>query len=206
MNVTGDLLFTPGFFNNKKWITFSNNTEGRIYGYDESTSNRALYAGQVNVSQNLIFRKVIRAGIRQNQAYSRTIELANQQLIHDIDKTVLDQYIAVFQTEQQMHYLKGIIDKIHERVNVVEQLVKKGLMAESDYLMLNMSLTDEENNYQQLHIQLLNNISQLNLTCNLQDTTLYTFEKTDLVLSTPLQTYQYQQRFVSDSAYIAAQR
>ena len=181
-------------------------TEAYRVLYDESTSNRALYAGQVNVSQNLIFRKVIRAGIRQNQAYSRTIELANQQLIHDIDKTVLDQYIAVFQTEQQMHYLKGIIDKIHERVNVVEQLVKKGLMAESDYLMLNMSLTDEENNYQQLHIQLLNNISQLNLTCNLQDTTLYTFEKTDLVLSTPLQTYQYQQRFVSDSAYIAAQR
>ena len=94
ISLSGDLLFTPGFADRGKFITFSSNYESNPkWGYDGSSTNRTLYAGQVNVSRNLFNKKMIYALTGQNNAYSKTIDLSNRQLIHDIDKTISDQFI-----------------------------------------------------------------------------------------------------------------
>ncbi len=202
ISLTGDLMFTPALLRNGKVISFANSYEDNGLGYDAALSNRTLYAGQLNLTQNIFNRKIVQTAISQNNTYNETVELANKQLKHDIDKNVSDQYIGIYQTQQQMNYVQQIIRKINERKNIVEQLVKKGVMAESDFLMLGMTLMEEENGYELLRIQLISQLGQLQLLCNMKDTTIYEFEKPDLVLSSPVHEFQYQQKYVTDSSYI----
>lgn len=206
VSLTGDLMFTPALFRNGKVISLATIYEDEGLGYDLFLSNRTLYAGQFNIAQNVLNRKIIRSGISQNMTYNRSVDLANQQLIHDIDKSVSDQYIAVYQTQQQMAYARNIMQKLSDRKNLVEQLVKKGVMAESDFLLLGISLKEEENGYEQLRIQLINGFGQLHMLCNVQDTTMYEFEKPDLSLTLPSKEYQFQQKYETDSLYAVWQQ
>ncbi len=202
VNFTSDVMFTPLFFNNGKAISFSDPVNNSVVGYDAAVSSRTVYTAQFNVAKNLLNKKIINAGLEQNYALHETYELTNRQLLHDIDKNVSDQYINIYLVQMQLDYLQSIILKIQERKNVVEQLVKKGLMAESDFLQLRILQKTEENNAELLRIQLIEGFGRLNLACNIKDTLLYTFIKPDLSLTLPVKEFHLQQKFLSDSTNI----
>jgi hypothetical protein len=94
--LSGDILLTPTFFSDNKFISFKNNYEAKSYGYDIFLTNRALYVGQVNVSKNLLGRPYVKANDKRTENLIQGIELDNLQIKHELDKNVIEQYIAVY--------------------------------------------------------------------------------------------------------------
>jgi len=204
VNFTSDIMLAPFLFNSNKIASITNTPDSKAFGYDVGLSNGALYAGQFNASKNLLGKKVIETTQQQNIALNNSLDIANQFLLHDIDKMVSDQYIGIYQIQQQILYSNQIKEKIKERKNVVEQLVKKGLMSETDFLLLRISLTNEENNEELLHTQLIRGFGQLNSLCSIQDTSVFVLQKPDVSISPTLAHFQLDQKYVTDSLNIAA--
>jgi len=72
-------------------------------------------------------------------------------------------------------------------------------MAESDFMLINLLIKEEENTHELFKNQLVTGIGQLNLTCNVIDTTIYTFQPPVLSIQPIADKFQFQQKFQLDS-------
>jgi uncharacterized coiled-coil DUF342 family protein len=69
--------------------------------------------------------------------------------IHEIDKSVTDQYILVYQIQQIRHHLQNISLSIQDRKKIVEALDTKGNFAQSEYQLLDIESSIRDNDYLQ---------------------------------------------------------
>lgn len=196
---SNDLMFTPTFLEDGKPISFVNSFRSDGFGYDAALSIRTLYAAQMNISKNILGKRARKLYTNQFQVSNRSVEQSKLQVIHDLEKTVTDQYIEIYQTRLQIDYLNTVIQMTQDRIRMAESLTQKGLMSASDLLLLQITLKEHMNTLELFQIQLVNGFGQLHMTCNLQDTMVYDVNKPDLQLSLPKQEFQFQQRYVNDS-------
>lgn len=196
---SNDLMFTPTFFEDGKPISFINSFRSDGFGYDAALSIRTLYAAQMNISKNILGWKSRKLYTNQFQISNRSVEQSKLQVIHDLEKTITDQYIDLYQTQLQIAYLNNVIRMTQDRIRMVESLTQQGLMSASDLLLLQITLKEHLNTMELFHIQLVNGFGQLHMTCNVQDTSVYEVIKPELSLSVPKKEFQFQQRYVNDS-------
>ena len=199
VNFTSDYLFAPFFFNNKKIIAITNAPDAKAIGYDAGITNGGIYSAQWNVSKNFFIEKTIQTLYNQNFAATKSLDLATLQALHDIDKNVADQYVNVYQAQQQIVSLNKITDIINERNRVVEQLVKKGLLPESDFLLMKIELKNQETSIEAQRLQISNAFAQLNTAVNSQDTTIFTLDMPNIVRNPLDQAYNFEKRYAADS-------
>lgn len=202
INFTSNVLFSPTFLDGRKILSFSSDyTTQPLFGYDRSAAGYTFYASQVVITQSLLTKKAVHANIAPNVVLEQSLDLSNQQLIHEINKNVSDQYILIYQIQQEIKFTQSVIEKVNERLNVVKELVKKGILAESDFLQLKMAALEQTNFIEQLKAQEISIFGQLNLLCNIDDSVLYNLEKPNISLSVPVKEFQLVQKYKSDSTY-----
>ena len=206
VNFTSDYLFAPFFFSNKKIVAITNSPDANAIGYDAGITNGGIYSAQWNVSKNFFNEKTTQTLYNQNFAATKSLDLATLQALHDIDKNVADQYVNAYQAQQQIISLNKITDIINERNRVVEQLVKKGLLPESDFLLLKIELKNQEASIEAQRLQISNAFAQLNTAVNSQDTTTFTLEMPNIVLNPLAQAYNFEKRYAVDSLNFALQQ
>lgn len=205
VNITGDFLFAPYFFNNGHFISITPNPETNAYGYDVGLSNGGLYAAQINASLPLFTNKLIGIYGRQASIQNQVLDNNNQRLRHELDKIVADQYVDAYQWQEQISYEKNILSMVEDRKEIIEALVQKGLLEQNEYLLLDIEIKQRQYDIQQMKIFLSAAFQQLNSTCAILDTTIYTLTSPDLSQGTPLPSYNYQIQFQLDSAKIKAE-
>ena len=203
---TADFLFAPFFFSHKKIVAITNSPDANAIGYDAGITNGGIYSAQWNISKNFFNQKTIQTLYNQNFSVNISIDLATLQALHDIDKNVADQYVNVYQAQQQIISLNKITDIINERNRVVEQLVKKGLLPESDFLLLKIELKNQEASIEAQRLQITTAFAQLNNASNLRDTIIYTLDMPNIVQNPLTQTYTYEARYAADSLNFVMQQ
>ena len=206
VNITADYLFAPFFFNNWQFISITQNPEKNAFGYDVGLSNGGLYATQLNASFPLFTGGIIKTYQKQNQIQNQLLQNSNSQLLHNLDKNISDQYIAVYQLQQQESYQQKLIALVQDRQMIVEALVLKGLMQQSDYLLLEIELNQRQYDVQQLKINLAAAFNLLNNFCGISDTTLFGLTAPTILQSQPSQQFNYKRKFELDSTNISAQQ
>jgi hypothetical protein len=204
VGVTGDYLFAPYFADNKKIISITDNPDEKAYGYDPALSNGGLYAILLNASFPLFkegFAKTI-----NNQNFIQNQWLQNQlyQQIHDIDKSITDQYIQAYQLQQMLQHLRVITDGIIDRKKIVEALVQKAIMQQSDFQLIEIEISIRENDYLQQRVSLTDAFMQLNNLCGIEDTMIYELDPPLLQLSPPVDQYSFLEKYKLDSLSIRA--
>ena len=142
----------------------------------------------------------------QNLATNKSIDLATFQALHDIDKIVVDQYVTVFQAQQQIKTYNKITVIINERQTIIEQLVKKGLLPVSDFLLLKIELKNQESSIEAQRLQVLAAFAQLNTAAGLSDTTVYELDTPRIVLNPLMGDFNYQKRYLADSLNFSLQQ
>ncbi|MEO5944859.1 MAG: TolC family protein [Ferruginibacter sp.] len=206
VSVTGDYLFAPFFNDNGKPISITNNPSAKAYGYDVGITNGGLYAGQLNVAVNILNKATINNLYAQNKAQADLAVNTSLQTKYDAEKAIVDQYIISYQFLQQTYYLQQIIDMLRDRKPLVEALVKKGLLQQNDFLLLDIQLLNAENDLKQMHYAYTNGIELLKNLALINDTATYTLQKPDIfVKPTPEKRY-YLQKFALDSLNLVAQQ
>ena len=204
VNLTSDYLFAPYFNNTGNLI--SANPDSKAFGYDVSQTNGGMYASQLNVSVPLLNTGIVKTLNHQNAVQYQLLQNNNKQLIHDLDKSVCDYYIAAFQLQQQQLYLNKIIVLVNDRKKVVEALIEKALMQQTDYLLLEIEINTRQNELQQQQIALSSAFYQLNNSCGINDTIMYELAAPALNKTLPVKQLQYKEKFKLDSLNIITQQ
>ena len=187
-------------------MAITNSPDANAIGYDAGITNGGIYSAQWNISKNFFNQKTIQTLYNQNFSVNISIDLATLQAFHDIDKNVADQYVNVYQAQQQIISLNKITDIINERNRVVEQLVKKGLLPESDFLLLKIELKNQEASIEAQRLQITTAFAQLTNASNLRDTMIYTLDMPNIVQNPLAQTYNYEARYAADSLNFVMQQ
>ncbi len=206
VNLTAGYLFAPFLFNNRRFISITQNPERNAYGYDVSLSNGGLYSAQVGAAIPLLAGGIMNTYLRQNSLQVDLLVNKNDRLLHELDYNIAIQYITIYQIQQFILFQQNIISLVEDRKSVEELLVQKGLLPQSEYLLLEIEMKQRRVDIQQLKINLANAFGQLNSICAVSDTTVYTVAEPS-ISETPLQDhYQFQKKYQLDSTSISVQQ
>jgi outer membrane protein TolC len=206
VNFTADYLFAPFFFNNGKLVSITSNPSNKAIGYDIALTDGGLYAAQVSVTKSLFNRKSINALLTESQTENQSLQLNQTQLQHDLEKSVNEQYITVYQIQMQKEYLVKTINMLADRLLIMDALVKKNLTKQSDYLALEVELTTKLFELKQLHSSSISAISQLNSLCGISDTTVYSLAIPKIEQSIPVTKFLFEDKYLNDSLTIIAKQ
>jgi outer membrane protein TolC len=206
INISSDYLFAPFFFNRDRFISITQNPERTAYGYDVALSNGGLYAAQINASVPLFTARLTNTYLRQNSIQNDLLGFKSRALMHELDKQVTEQYVAVYKLQQQIIYQQNIFSIVDSRRKIAEQLVQKGLMQQNDFLLLDIEIKQLQYDVQQLRVNISDALSVLNNTCLVSDTAIPQFEEPQISKSPVKSQFNYQAKFVLDSTAIAAQQ
>jgi len=206
VNFTSDYLFVPYFGSYGHFISITPNPSADAFGYDAALTNGGLYATQLNVALPLFNKKIVNSLQAQNSAQAEINSTVKAQLEHDLRKAVTDQYIQVYQFQQQEEYLSQIVDEVKERKITVEALVKRGLLQQSDYLLLEIEQNGHENDLAQAHIAEVNAYMTLKNLAIVTDTGLAKLQEPNLEIQTAPKSYYFREKYRLDSLSLIAQQ
>ncbi len=169
--------------NNKTRIDLNSQTGSSDYiGLDLGSTNGGNYQALFTVMQPIWasnrFKPLAEQILAGNKINENNIELTS----HDIEKSVVDQYIYCLLDLKQADFVSSIIKLIDEQRDIVLKLAAATLAKESDVMLLNIerqkqviNLTAFQNNYR-LHFL------DLNVLCGINDTTVQTIAPLDSTL------------------------
>jgi outer membrane protein TolC len=205
VSFTSDYVFAPYFNNNGKPISITTNPSANAFGYDVSQTNGGTYATQLNVSLQLLNRHLVNTLQEQNKNDAALNANSRLQLEHDLRKAITDQYIQVYQLQQQEDYLEKIVEEVKGRKTTVEALVKRGLLQQSDYLLLEIEQDTRENELSQARITEVDAYSALKNLAIVSDTGKVKVTPPVISIANTPATYFYKEKFKLDSLSIVAQ-
>ena len=161
VNATSEVLVAPFFDSNGKAIEITTTPSTNAYGYDAGITNGGLYSAQINITKNLFNRTITDNLLLQNQLQNNTITLNSEDFRNNLVKNITDSYIAIYQLQLQEDFIKNTILDFDNRLKVVELLVRKGILLQSDYLLLQLDIESKNIERQQVENSLKTSISAL---------------------------------------------
>ena len=204
VNATSEVLVAPYFNNNGKVIDVTTTPSANAFGYDVGITNGGLYSAQINVTKNLFNKIVTDNLIFQNKISNNTISLSSEEITHNIIKNITDAYILAYQLQLQENFTKEILKDLEKRLQVIELLVKRAVLMESDYLLLQLDIEGKKLELQQIQNNLKTSINQLYSLSGMPIGTIETLEIPNFNnVSKPSQ-YFYQKKIENDSLQIVA--
>jgi outer membrane protein TolC len=206
VNFTTDYTFAPFFADNGRAISITPNPAPDAFGYDAALTNGGLYATQLNVAMPLLNKKTVSALQSQNSNLAAVNASTKKQLEHDLRKSITDQYIQVYQTQQQEEYLELVIKQIKERKATVEALVKRGLLQQSDYLLLEIEQNGRETDLSAARIAEVIAYGALKNSAVVSDTALAKLKEPIITLQANPNTFYFKDKFKLDSLTLSIQQ
>ncbi len=204
VSASSEVLVAPYFNSNGRFLDVTTNPSINAIGYDVGITNGGLYSAQVNITKNIFNKTIVENLLFQNRLANGSLALGREELARNLVKNVADLYVFTYQVQLQKQFTLGVIADLEQRLLVMELLVKRGILAESDYLALLTDIGNRRLELDQLEINYQNLYTQLG---NLSGVPLRDFD----ALSEPLiemapkrDTLLFERRFVLDSLQVVA--
>lgn len=204
VNATSEVLFAPFFNNNGNAIDVTSTPSPNAIGYDVGITNGGLYSAQINVTKNLFNQAITDNLLFQNKIQNNAVALSSEELTHNLIKNMTDAYIVAYQLQLQEDYTKQILKDLENRLQVVELLVKRAVLMESDYLLLQLDIDSKKLELQQIQNSLKVAINQL---YSLSGMPLGNIESLDVPSFKSIENQNilfYQKKFENDSLQLVA--
>ena len=177
INFTANYLFVP-YFNNDKIVTA--NPGPNAIGYDASVTNGGLYSAQVNVTKNIFNGGVIDTYNNQTDLQIKSNELNYELTKHNLEKDVIDQYINCWQAQELYILSVSTADTLKQQLGITKNLMTKGLVKQSDYLLLKIEFETQQLSSLQALASLKSSIYQLNVLAGIQDSAIVALDTVKL--------------------------
>lgn len=156
--LSGDIFYPP---------LLPNKNDPKAVGYDAAITDGGLISALVNVHQPVFNKEIVKT--LNNQA-KVTGELGADQARtaqHLLEKEVIDQYIASYQSWSQIAFMKDLTHQMTQQKVLIEALAGQGIYKKSDILLIDIEIlrqTSDINNLQAIYNQ---NIYSLNEICGI---------------------------------------
>jgi outer membrane protein TolC len=177
VNLTANYLFVP-YLNNDKIVTTT--PDPSSIGYDASVTNGGLYSAQVNVTKNIFNGGIIDAYYNQADLQIKSNEFNYELTKHNLEKDVIDQFINCWQAQEFYRLSGSTADTLEQQLKITENLMMKGLVKQSDYLLLKIEIENQKLAALQAFNSLKSNIYQLNVLAGIRDSSIVQLNKITL--------------------------
>jgi outer membrane protein TolC len=204
LSLTANYTFVPYFNNGGKLI--SSNPQPDAIGYDVAITDGGLYSALFNAEKNIFNGSVIDALNRQVTIKDESSKNNVNLISHDIEKQVTDQYFKSFLSLKMIRLEEEVLSLLGEEEKVLKALTEKGLLKESDYLLLQVEIQNQTNGLNSAKSQYTSDMNQLYNTCGI---TGFDGEKIDSVfipLVSPKNITAYKHKFALDSLTLINQQ
>jgi len=204
INTTSEILVAPYFNNDGQFIAITTTPSSNAYGYDVGITNGGLYSTQLNITKNLLNQSATNNLLFQNKVNNNAIRLSSKEITHNLVKNIADAYIIAYQLQLQREFTQQILKDLENRLKVVELLVKKGILMESDYLLLQLDIEGKKLELFQLENNYRTAVNQLFSLSGIPAEEIFHLEEPIFeTIKTP-QSFFFKQKFENDSLQLVA--
>lgn len=205
VNATSEILIAPFFNNGGRAIDLTSTPNSNAFGYDINVTNGGLYSGQLNVFKKLFNKNQTDNLIFQNNIQNKTIALSSDQISHNLDKNITDAYIMTYLLQLQQDFTLGFLKDMEKKLQVLELLVKRSILMESDYLILQSDIEGKKLELLIIQNSLQLSINQLCGICNIPVGSINQLEVPVLVSDSTSQSgFFFERKFENDSIQLVA--
>ncbi|MEO8238816.1 MAG: TolC family protein [Flavobacterium sp.] len=131
------------------------------YGYDTAITNRQFVTGLVGLNQKVLGKNRINSEAAIFQIIKESLLLNKKIAIKDLNKTITAQYITAWGTATQIDYNKKITTLLKEENDILKKLTQHSVYKQTDYLIFNAAVKQQEFISLQLHQQYQNDLALL---------------------------------------------
>jgi outer membrane protein TolC len=206
VNMTSEILIAPYFDNRGRFIDITTTPSPQAYGYDVGITNGGLYSVQLNITKNLFNQAAVDNLLLQNKIQNNSLALTHEEIEHNLIKNITDTYIMAYQLQLQANFTSEIIKDLDNRLKVVELLVKRAVLMESDYLLLQLDVESKKLELEQIKNSQRTAINQLYSLSGIQMLGTTIIAIPNLVIRNTPNTNFYIRKFENDSVQIEADR
>ncbi|GAA4282242.1 TolC family protein [Gaetbulibacter aestuarii] len=204
IDATSEVMVSPYFNNQGKVIDITTNPSPNAFGYDVGITNGGLYAAQINITKNLFNQAQTDNLLFQNKIQNRSIALSSDKIVHNLKKNIKDAYVMAYQFQLQKKFVEQVIEDLENRLQVVSLLVKKGVLAHSDYMLLELEVENKRLERQQIESNSKASINQLYSMSGIPVEQLDSLVKPNLEFTSQPKQYFYQKKYENDSLQLVA--
>lgn len=172
----------------------------RGYGYDEVITNGQSLDALLNVNYDLLNKKRINNQLQGVKLQSDSIRYAGQLSTFDLNRSIADQYILAFASQDQVDFNSDVVNLLKKEEALLKTLTRSNIYKQSEYLTFLVTLQQQELGLQQAALQYKNDLATLNYLSGITDTTSVRLEepklKSDMLFS---ETSFFKRKFELDS-------
>ena len=155
---------------------------GTNWGYDQNTTNGGAYTGLIQANRNLLYRRNLRIQNNLNAALRDSLVNTVRISRNDLEKSIIDLYLTAYQDHQQMVIFGDLYRILTRQNNILKDLLRSAIFAQSDYLAFRVDWQQSEINYENAKVTFYQDLLTLNALCNIPETKLVQLENPALVL------------------------
>jgi outer membrane protein TolC len=170
ISLTADYLFAPFLNNNRLYV--SSNPSPNAIGYDVGITNGGLYSAQLNLEKSIFNFAAISALEKTIQVDNNIVEQGLKVEQHAITKQVTDLFLTAQQAQQLLNVSEDILVRLNDQLKISAELVKSGLLKQTDYLLLQIEVQNQTMQKRQLQSEFKGDLNSLFSYCGITDTTL----------------------------------
>jgi outer membrane protein TolC len=204
LSLTADYLFAPFFNNNKLYVSSNPNFDAT--GYDIGITNGGLYSAQLNLEKSILNFAAAGALEKTIQADDKTAEQGLKVEQHAITKQVIDLFLATQQAQQLLNVSTDILVRLNDQLKISGELVKAGLLKQTDYLLLQIEVQNQTMQVSQLQSEFKGDLNSLFSACGMTDTILVQLEPMSEGMEQETDNTQFMKTFEYDSMKTVAEQ
>jgi outer membrane protein TolC len=152
------------------------------YGYDTALSNGQMVSALVGFNQRILGKNQISSQAESFKLIKDALIINKKVAIKDLDKSIIAQYITAYGTEKQMIFNNKVTTLLKEEEVILKKLTKNSIYKQTDYLIFNATIKQQELTALQLKQQYENDLALLNYLTGESDTALVKLKEPDLTI------------------------
>ena len=204
VNASSEILVAPYFNSNGKFMDITANPSVNAIGYDVGITNGGLYSAQLNITKNLFNKTMVDNLLFQNRLSNKSVALVQEEITRNLVKNITDLYIFAYQLQLQRDFTKNIIEDLNKRLKVAELLVKRGILAESDYMTIQSDIGNKQLELDQIEINFKNLYTQMGNLSGVSPMGFEPLKAPEIEVAQQKDTLLFEKRFAIDSLRISA--
>lgn len=170
------------------------------YGYDEVLTNGQALEALLNVNYDLLNKRRINNQLAGVKLQSDSIQYASALSLFDLKKSIIDQYITVYASQQDVGFNQELTGLLRKEEGLLKQLTRTNVYKQAEYLTFLVTLQQQELALKQSEIQYKSDYATLNYLAGISDTSTVALAEPKLDnVALPAENSFFVKRFAIDS-------
>lgn len=152
------------------------------YGYDTALSNGQMVTALVGVNKRILGKQQINSQADSFKLLKDALAVNKKIAGKDLNKSIAAQYITTYGTETQMNFNAKVTALLKEEEGILKKLARSSVYKQTDYLIFDATVRQQELAALQLKQQYANDLALLNYLSGEKDTAVIILKNPNLVL------------------------